>query len=506
MSRALAILRWLEDKSDWLSPIVVKEVRQVVRAREFTLSFGISLVAGLAVAFFGAIDAMRGNGTSGSWTFLALTGCLAFLGFAVVPLGAFNALRNERLEQTLELITLTALSPRRIVLGKLLAQAVKLGTFFAAMAPFVAMSFLLGGIDFVTLLITLVILFLWSVWACGLCLFLSTLMRSRAMSGIVFAAVGIASFLILSFVVTNIRFAGGSFRFSGGTGNEAWWVLGITTSFCLISIVNLVLLGENRLALPTENKVVPLRVGFLAQFLLIVGWSLPFINDAPRIQSNVHEVMSVFAGIHLALVAAFTVTEDLVLSRRTLLEMRRPSRWHWLLAFFRPGGGRGAAYVLAQIGVLLVVTPLFDPVQSRTLWVLAICSYICFFTGVPTFVYRAFRPASAAAFKLRMAVLLAIPAALILPDLIHYIVFRPEELDMRFSFRHLFNPFWTLSEWRRMTTNGWTMWPLAFGAAGLIAYAGLIHRGWAITRAAVAETPDTTAATAGERASADVVY
>ena len=45
------VLAWLDDKSDWLSPLVVKEVRQVVRGREFSLSFGASLVAGLIVAF-----------------------------------------------------------------------------------------------------------------------------------------------------------------------------------------------------------------------------------------------------------------------------------------------------------------------------------------------------------------------------------------------------------------------------------------------------------------------
>ena len=113
-------------------------------------SFGLCLVVGLAVAFFGTADALTGNGTSGRWTFGALIGCLTFLGLVVVPLGTFGALRNERLEQTLELITLTALSPRRVVIGKLLAQGVKLATLFAGLAPFIAMSFLLGGIDFGT--------------------------------------------------------------------------------------------------------------------------------------------------------------------------------------------------------------------------------------------------------------------------------------------------------------------------------------------------------------------
>ena len=40
MSRSRALLDWLANTSDWLSPIVVKEVRQAVRGREFHYSFG----------------------------------------------------------------------------------------------------------------------------------------------------------------------------------------------------------------------------------------------------------------------------------------------------------------------------------------------------------------------------------------------------------------------------------------------------------------------------------
>ncbi len=116
MSRTMAFLGWLDDTSDRLSPIVVKEVRQIVRGQEFSYSFGASLLAGLAVAFFGAADALGGSGTSGNGTFIALMVCLTFLGMVVVPFGAFSALRNERMEQTLELMTLTTLSPRRVVI------------------------------------------------------------------------------------------------------------------------------------------------------------------------------------------------------------------------------------------------------------------------------------------------------------------------------------------------------------------------------------------------------
>src|SRR5829696_5569065 len=314
MSRSKALFSWLEDTSDWLSPLVVKEVRQVVRGREFNYSFGGSLAAGLAVAFFGAADALTGSGTSGRWTFYALIACLAFLGFAVVPLGAFSALRNERMEQTLELITLTALSPRRVVIGKLMAQGVKLATLFAAMAPFLAMSFLLGGIDFVTILLSLAVVFLWSLWACATCLFSSTLLKSRAMSGVIFGAVAIVLFAFFTLSRALFMFSRGGFPMGGGPsrGVDAWWSLAIATTFCVATMVNLVLLAENRLSLATQNRVTPLRLGFLAQFLLIVAWPLTYLNGLPRSQNAALEALIVAGGIHLAVVAMFTVTEDLI--------------------------------------------------------------------------------------------------------------------------------------------------------------------------------------------------
>ena len=108
-SRISRLISWLDEASDRLSPIVVKEVRQIVRGREFNYSFMISLVVGLLVAFFGAANAATGNGTTGQSVFVALTACLALLGIGIVPFGASSALRNERLEQTMDLISVTSL-------------------------------------------------------------------------------------------------------------------------------------------------------------------------------------------------------------------------------------------------------------------------------------------------------------------------------------------------------------------------------------------------------------
>jgi hypothetical protein len=509
MSRFEGLLPALENASDRLSPILVKEVRQIVRGREFIYSFGASLVAGMAVAFFGAADALTGTGTAGRWTFGALMTCLTFLGLAVVPLGAFSALRIERMEQTLELITLTALTPRRVVIGKLLAQAVKLSTLFAAMAPFIAMSFLLGGIDFATILVWLAMLFLVSLWMSAACLFLSTLLKSRAMAALVFGGAGILLLLVFGlgrmlfyFVSRGALVAG---PFVGMAGPYFWWTLAIVTTGCLATGINLMLLAENRLTLPTENRVTPLRVGFLVQFLLIVAWTLSFIREPASVRFDAVQVLGVIGGLHLALVAMFTVTEDLSVPRRVLSAMAS-SRWQRLLAIFRPGGGRGAAYVLVQMVLLLAAAWLLEATWLQLDWLLAICAYICFFTGVPTVAIRTLRPAPGASFRLRVGLLVLLAVAMVTPDVIHYLVWRPDVLNLGFSARHLFSPLRTLANWKVVEASHWVSLPFALGFAGFLAYVALIHLGMRATTEGAPTDRERSAAEAGAPDSANVLY
>ena len=471
MSLAVALFDWLEDKSDRLSPIVVKEVRQAVRGREFHYSFVASLIVALMIAFYGAAAAPRSDGTTGAGTFTALMVCLTLLGLLVVPIGAFSAMRAERMEQTLELVTVTALSSRRVVIGTLMAQAVKLVTLFAALAPFMAMSFLLGGIDFLTILISLAVLFLWSLWAASAFLFLSTLFKSRAMSGVVLGAAGILMF----FVATLGRFA--TFGFGIGppmsSRAAAWWALAMVMTGCVATTANLVLLAESRLTVPTANRVTPLRIGFFAQFMLIVAWALTYLGDTYSARTNAAEALAVIGGLHLAIVAMFTVTEDPGVPRRVRLEMQKRSRWDWLLMFVRPGGGRGAAYVLAQMVLLVMAVFGLDPTASTFRWSVVICAYICFFTGVPPYLWRRLRPNREAAFQLRVIVLVFVALATVLPDVT--ITSSGARADASFRMRHLVSPFRTLANWDVVESSGWMVMPALLGLAGLLSYAGLMQ-------------------------------
>jgi hypothetical protein len=193
------------------------------------------------------------------------------------------------------------------------------------------------------------------------------------------------------------------------------------------------------------------------------------------------DVLGAVGGLHLAIVAMFTVTEDLVVPRRVLLHMRESAVPSWLAAMFRPGGGRGALYVLVQMAILVGAASVFRDGWITMRWFLAICGYVCFFTGVATLVMRLLRPTSSASVILRVGLLLLVPAALLLPDLVHYIVWQPDTLSLAYSSRHLVNPIRTLANWPLVETRQWLLMPFLFGVTGLCAYIALIALGAHVT-------------------------
>jgi hypothetical protein len=486
-------LHRLDDASDRLSPMVVKEVRQIVRSREFNWSFLVSLAAGLVVAFIGAAMAAPTR-SSGAWVFGALTASLALLGFVVAPFSAFSALRNERLEQTMDLVAVTALSARRIVVGKLFAQAVKLSTFFAAMVPFVVMSFLLGGIDFTTILLWLALVFLGSLWVCAAALLLSSLSTTRAMSGLLVAGLGIGLvvlfgasrlvFLLLS-SVGGMAFSGVGVAYAGSGPAPASWLIGMLVALALVTMANLVLLAENRLSSPVEDKATALRVGFFVQFLVIAGMFTTVAYFVPPVPSVVNPIVAL-CGFHLAIVAAFAVTEDLPVSRRVLLTL--PSPWPFRpRAMLRPGGGRGAVYVLAHLALLVAIV--WHIGDARDVWMTAaLCGYIAFFSGVPALALRWWKP-DMSSFLLRVAVLAAVAAALVLPDLLYALFWRPDVFLFEYEARHLINPWRTTANWAIVEREGWFTIPILIGNAGVLAYALLIARNVQVTRQQLRSQP-----------------
>ncbi|MBK7859216.1 MAG: ABC transporter permease [Archangiaceae bacterium] len=149
-------------------PIVVKEVRQGLRARVFAIFFGLLLIGCLVVALIAAAEFDRRlNAELGPDYFRIFLGGLGIVEFFVIPYSAFRAMTREREDETWVLLVLTGLGPRRIVRGKV-ASALAQGLLYAsACAPFVLFSYYLNGIDLPTVLVALMLSAAWScLWVC----------------------------------------------------------------------------------------------------------------------------------------------------------------------------------------------------------------------------------------------------------------------------------------------------------------------------------------------------
>src|SRR5271163_850828 len=104
-----------KDFGDWLSPILVKEIRQGFRSRVFVSAF--LLIQGLMIfcVVLGLVFA-AGDFTEGSSVFFWIIICLPLL--LIMPSHGFGTIGNEIKGNTMELLFLTRLSAWRIVAGK----------------------------------------------------------------------------------------------------------------------------------------------------------------------------------------------------------------------------------------------------------------------------------------------------------------------------------------------------------------------------------------------------
>ena len=136
-----------------MNPLLIRTLRQEVRNRAF---LGIYLALLAAGALTSAVVAASNDGERpGQILFvilsLASTGALWFY----QPLTAYRAMAREREDDTWDLMELTGMSPGRIARG-IVATSLVQGLFIlAALAPFLAVAYLLRGVDVVTLVIFL---------------------------------------------------------------------------------------------------------------------------------------------------------------------------------------------------------------------------------------------------------------------------------------------------------------------------------------------------------------
>ena len=492
---------WIERMGDGLNPILVKESRQALKSRQFLVTFSLLLLCGVGWSFI-AVSLTRDA------TQLQQAGGIAFAGYYVVlaipllviiPYATFQSLADERHEGTFDLLSITSLSSRQIVLGKLTSSLLQMMVYYSALAPCIAFTYLLPGIDILTMGFLLAWACVLSTLLCTLSLLLAALTRESSLQVIISAAL----------VIVLVLIAWGWLAYSVATflesavsplGSSEFWMFNLMLVMFAISFMLLFLeASAARLRFASANRSTTLRWLMLVQQVLLVGW-FAFGAEWQGVSSRELAVgLFMWGGAYWGIMGFMLTAELGELSPRAQRDLPRTALGMLFLTWFNPGSGTGYLFallnmlMLVEFGIILSISSVGRPTvgiatSGEIAFGLLILAYLTLYLGLGRLVImglRRFVPVPfIAAVSLQVLLVLGITSA---PFLLMTMM---DWDDQFYVWYQATNWVWTLSEileyggnWTRERTIAVS---LVVGFAILIFLANLFLLASEVTRTRIA--------------------
>jgi hypothetical protein len=336
---------------DRLSPILVKELRQGMRARVFLLSF-------LLLQVFLVVLVLYNLAAQGDYNALSVSNGFfwVIIGFALLvlmPLRGLVAVSQEVKNHTMETIMLTRLTAWRVVFGKWSALFAQSLLLVSAVLPYVVLRYFIGGDDVVSDFKWI----LFMLWLSGI-----LIAASIAVSGLSNPVIRIA--VVVGVVVTVIG-GSDSLSSSGFSREDVWGIIGWLLSFGFFIPALLFELTASGIAPVSENHAVRRRLLALAFFGVAVGLTKMTHNDFP-------------AGIEIPLIILISVCYfDLAEKPRLLPRLIQPLARRGVAGriaalFLLPGWPTAMLFSLVAIPLAMGIADQFIPPDAKIGWVLPI--------------------------------------------------------------------------------------------------------------------------------------
>lgn len=347
----------LTDFSDWLSPMVVKELRQGLRTRLFG---GVVLVLHALLVI---ITLIGGTAEDGSEVRGLMDGLITFVLFVIFPLCGFSALAGEIKANTMDMLVLTRLSAGRIVLGKWAAIVFQSLLVTVSVVPYIVARYVYGGSELFADLSALAFQWLVSAVLTAGVVALSTQKQFWLRALVLVVPLFISGITSMVRVTTGIM--GRSTSSPGVSEQNIWMVAGWTLGGAWL-IFALLSYGASKIAPAASLLSVTKRwVNLGALFVL------------PTIQwfaTQGHDIKVVL--IVVMVVASIDALSEQVHGLPSLyLPFYRRSWWGRLASWFLvPGWMHGFLYSLLIISLsCLMVRFVGDPVEAARMWLIGCC-------------------------------------------------------------------------------------------------------------------------------------
>jgi hypothetical protein len=357
----------LDGLGDRLNPILVKEARQAMKSRQFVVTFSLLLVCGwlwtllfIASGVPAIYYAPVGPGVLRGYYVILSVPLLI-----VVPYAAFRSLAGEWEDGTFELLSITALSARQIVAGKLASAVLQMMVYYSALAPCIAFTYLLRGIDIITVALLLGYSFAAALLLSAFGLMMATVTRVRHWQ--VLLSVVLVMALLVFTIVWDMSFL--VFLSEGGTlpiDQPDFWVAhfcGFT--FYVPAVLLLLFVAAGQITFASENRSTPIRVLLLVPQALLAGW---FVYLWHRVgHESALYALVVIAGGYWMIAGAVLTGETAQLSPRALRRLPQSFLGRMLFTWFNPGSATGYMFAvinLAAIMVIALVIPVSGPLPT----------------------------------------------------------------------------------------------------------------------------------------------
>ncbi len=276
---------YTEQLAEFAGPIVVKEVRQALRARAFGVFFGLLLTACFLLALIVWSSGNR-RAMNGEEAFALFLGALGVVCFFVIPFLAFRSMMKELEDETWVLLQLTGLRALPIVRGKWLSASSQALLYASACAPFVLFSYFLNGVDLLQLAAALLLTGMWTALLSSVCVAIATQAVTKLARTLAhFVTLGVLVFGTAAGLAFGTFLADEGQRFLSSAGGR-WIVFTMLLSGSLLTWLTLETAAAG-LASPTEAASRRARFAlFVVTLLSLVTGAVIFImqkgtgNDA----------------------------------------------------------------------------------------------------------------------------------------------------------------------------------------------------------------------------------
>ncbi len=444
---------WWLWASERINPIVVKEVRQSLKSKQFTISFGLTLIAAVSWTLI-AISLMVPRIFYMPAGIPLLSGYFCILVIplmVIIPFGAFLSLTSETEDSTFELLSISALSALQIVHGKMASSCVQILLYLSALAPCIVLTYLLRGVGLYTILFFLAWTVVLSVCETALALLLGAIARTRmlqvgaavaALAGLFFGVGTWLSFL-LSFGLSNL------------TTPVSGELVAFFAIFTILAVaVSLVLrAAAAAIDFPSENHSTPLRRRIFGLLSLIFFWSTLGVVYVEEME--VANVLLTGMFIFLMAIGALVTGERGIISPRAQRGLPKTFFGRALLTWFYPGAGLGYIFVVclfaAQVGTIAVLDLFYEGKfrSGRDVGTIVIgymlLVYLVFYVGLNRLLMMLVPRQVPARILASIALMIAtLVMAHMLPLFLAY--YANDYRDFSYAWHQAFNIFWTYDE------------------------------------------------------------